>query len=165
MARLLPMKRPLHAVVTEGKGRHSRSVAGERVSATVLALTQNDKTAQPIPRLLAQACFYASARCSGKPGCAATGDGTSRARPLRPQWHPRSHGRRTRGRNRPEPSFGVALGRAPPADRPTWGIAGWDLRLSNWAVDRLARSNAQRVLHETCAFALLQAVRETAQGG
>jgi EAL and modified HD-GYP domain-containing signal transduction protein len=32
-------------------------------------------------------------------------------------------------------------------------------------MDRLARSNAQHVLQETYSFALLQAVRETAQGG
>lgn len=38
-------------------------------------------------------------------------------------------------------------------------IAGWDLRLSNWASQRLARSSAQRVLQETYGYALVQAAR------
>ena len=45
------------------------------------------------------------------------------------------------------------------------GIAGWDLRLSDWATQRLARTNAQRVMQETYTFALLQAMRDATQGG
>jgi hypothetical protein len=45
------------------------------------------------------------------------------------------------------------------------GIAGWDLRLSDWAMQRLVRAEAPRALQETYSFALLQAVQETAQGG
>jgi hypothetical protein len=44
-------------------------------------------------------------------------------------------------------------------------IAGWDLRLSDWATQRLVRTGAQRALQETYSFALLQAVQDTAQGG
>jgi hypothetical protein len=44
-------------------------------------------------------------------------------------------------------------------------IAGWDLRLSDWATQRLVRAGTPRALQETYAFALLQAVQDTAQGG
>lgn len=48
---------------------------------------------------------------------------------------------------------------------PHGAIAGWDLRLSDWAMQRLVRAGAPRALQETYAFALLRAVQDTARSG
>lgn len=42
-------------------------------------------------------------------------------------------------------------------------IAGWDLRLSPWAAERLRRTNAQRALQEALDFAFVQAAQAVMQ--
>ncbi len=56
------------------------------------------------------------------------------------------------------------VARRPLIDR-RGAIAGWDLRLSDRALQRLVRAGTPRAVQETYAFALLRAVEETAQGG
>lgn len=44
-------------------------------------------------------------------------------------------------------------------------VAGWDLRLSHWALDRIAREAAPRALRDTCWFALSQAAHAVVNAG
>jgi len=52
--------------------------------------------------------------------------------------------------------------RRPMLDR-RGAIAGWDLRLSPWAAERLRRTNAQRALQEALDFAFVQAAQAVMQ--
>jgi c-di-GMP phosphodiesterase len=56
------------------------------------------------------------------------------------------------------------LARRPAVDA-SGAIAGLELRLSDWAVQRLTRSGAQRTMQETYGFALVQAARAVSVGG
>ena len=52
-----------------------------------------------------------------------------------------------------------------PAIDPAGAIAGWELRLSDWAVQRLTRAGGQRAMQETYGYALVQAARSVSEGG
>jgi hypothetical protein len=68
---------------------------------------------------------------------------------------------------KPEPSPAAAwhlLARRPAIDA-AGAIGGWELRLSDWAMHRLARADAPRALQETYRFALVQAARAAADSG
>lgn len=54
------------------------------------------------------------------------------------------------------------VARRPLLDR-RGAIAGWDLRLSPWAAERLRRTHAQRALQEALDFALVQAAQAVLQ--
>jgi EAL and modified HD-GYP domain-containing signal transduction protein len=65
----------------------------------------------------------------------------------------------------PSPASAWHLLARRPAIDAAGAIAGWELRLSDWAVQRLARAGVARALQDTYGYALVQAARSVADSG